>query len=100
MAKYTYAKQRRHVNYKGFAAIILIISVALAGGMTARGFFITKAIKNAEKSIADVEKEKITLEEHFSILEEEATKLEEQVNELEEVLWRYEPVIIPDSMKE
>lgn len=99
MAKYRYAKPRRRINYKGISIIFVIVAVVGLVFNTTRGYFITKNIKNAETSIEQVEKEKIELQEEIKALEEKTAELEAQAKELEEILWRYEPVIIPDSMK-
>lgn len=99
MAKYSYVTSRRRVDYKRIGLVLLCVSCIAAGGMGTRTYFIKQNIKDAKMSIAEIEKEKIILQEQLETLEQKTTELEEEANRLEEILWRYEPVVIPDSMK-
>lgn len=99
MAKYRYATSRRRINYKGISAIVVIVAGIGLTAMTARSYFITKNIKNVEASIEQLENDKIKLKDELDGLEDATSDLEKKAEAMKEVLWRYEPVIIPDSMK-
>lgn len=99
MANYRYATPRRKINYQGISAILLIVAVIALSAISVRGFLITKNIKKAETSIEQIENDKIKLQEEIEDLEVITQGLEEEAETLKEILWRYEPVVIPDSMK-
>ena len=99
MAKYRYVSTRRRINYKGISMILVAVSAIVFTGSLTSGYFIKKNIKKAEASIESIEKDKMNLEEELNTLQEKTEELEKEAEALEEILWRYEPVIIPDSMK-
>lgn len=98
MNRHTYGRKRR-VDHKRIAIAVLMVSVIAAGAMVTRQVLITKNIKKAEQSIVDTKAQIEEIKEKLTAIEQEVESQKKQENELEEVLWRFDPVIIPDSMK-
>ncbi|MGL4362430.1 MAG: hypothetical protein ACRCSG_04000 [Cellulosilyticaceae bacterium] len=99
MAKYRYSKPKRRINFQAISIILLIISIMALGIVATKSYITTKNIKKTESSIVKVEKDKIILQEEILQLEESTETLEKELKRLEDLIWKYEPVIIPDSMK-
>ena len=100
MSTYGYLrKAQKKNNGKKVAAIIFgiaVIAFAIVGGKT---YFVNKKVKDTQEALMRIEQEKIKLQEEVDTLSGQIESLEKESNKLETILWRLEPIVIPDSMK-
>ncbi len=75
-----------------------IVTVSLVG-VVIRGFMLQKDMKNTQSSIETIQKDTLLLEEELKALQEENTALQQEAASIEDILWRYEPIVIPESMQ-
>lgn len=100
MSTYSYSRTRKkRVNGKNIAMAIFGVSLIIFGVAGGKAYFINKKFNKTEQAITKVEQEKVQLENKLNKLEQEATNLEVKSEELQKILWRFEPIVIPDSMK-
>lgn len=100
MGTYSYSRKRKKQEHgKKIAIAIFGVSLIAFGIVGGKTYFINKKFERTKEVIIKVEEEKLELENKLNELEKEVTNLEMQSKELEKVLWRFEPIIIPDSMK-
>lgn len=100
MGTYGYSRRRKKQgNGKKIAIAIFGVSLIVFGIVGGKTYFINKRVDGTKEAITRVEEEKVELENKLNELEQEVTNLEMKSEELEKVLWRFEPIIIPDSMK-
>lgn len=100
MSTYGYSRtmQKRN-NSKKIAAMVLGVSVVAFGIVGGRTYFVNKKVNDSKEALALIEEEKIKLEQQVEALGVDIENLEMQSKKLESVLWRFEPIIIPESMK-
>ena len=99
MGRYKKTSKRKRLNYKGISGVLTIIAtVCMLASMT-RGYLIVQKIENIEAQIEQQEKEKIEIQEEMKLIQEDNSLLEKEIEQLTAVLWNYQPILIPDSMK-
>lgn len=100
MSTYGYLRNvQKKNNGKKIAAIIFgvaVVAFVIVGGKT---YFVNKKVKDTQEALTRIEQEKIKLQEEVDTLNGEIKGLEEESKKLETILWRLEPIVIPDSMK-
>lgn len=100
MSTYRYSRTRsKGVQAKKVALGLFLVSVVAFGGVGGNAYLKNKKMDEAKNLITEVEAQKQELNSKIETLQEKAKTLESQVKEIEETLWRFEPIIIPDSMK-
>ena len=100
MSTYRYSRTRsKGVQAKKIAIGLLGVSLVVFCGIGGNAYLKNKKIKETTTLITDIEAQKETLENKVKGLQETTDSLEAQVKKIEEILWRFEPIIIPDSMK-
>lgn len=100
MSTYGYSRTtKRRGNSKRIAGAILGISLIAFGIVGGRTYFINKKFDDTQKAITQVEQQKTELESKLNELNGQIDSLEAKSAELEEILWRFQPIVIPDSMK-
>lgn len=100
MSTYGYSRtmQKRN-NSKKIAAMLLGVAVIAFGIVGGRTYFVNKKVNDTKEALTLIEEEKIKLQQQVETLGVEIENLEMQSKKLESVLWRFEPIIIPESMK-
>ena len=100
MSTYGYSKRVHNKNNgKKVAAIIFgvaVIAFVIVGGKT---YFMNKKVNDTKEALTRVEEETIKLQEEIQALGGKIEGLEKESEKLESILWRFEPIVIPDSMK-
>lgn len=94
-----YKTTRRRVNFKLIAALFALIGAISTISLTSISFSKSKKITNAKKQIETIKIETANIEKELPTLEKGVKDLSAEAESLKNILWRYEPVIIPESMK-
>ncbi|WP_053985715.1 hypothetical protein [Niameybacter massiliensis] len=93
------ASMKKRLNYKGISGVLVIIAtVCMIVSMT-NGYLIAKKMDKIESNIEQKQKDKMTVEQEIKLVQEDGKVLEKKIDELTAILWNYQPIIIPDSMK-
>lgn len=100
MGTYGYSRTKsKGVQAKKVAIGLFAVSVVACGGVGINAYLKNKKIDDITAQITAIEAQKQELNTKIETLQTETQGLEEQVKKIEEGLWRFEPIIIPDSMK-
>ena len=100
MSTYGYSRTKsKGVQAKKIAIGLLGVSLVAFCGVGGNAYLKNKKIDEATALITEIEAQKQELESKVKGLQETTGSLENEVKKIEEILWRYEPIIIPDSMK-
>lgn len=100
MSTYGYSRTRsKGVQAKKIAIGLLGVSLVAFCGVGGNAYLKNKKIDEVTALITEIEAQKQELESKVKGLQETTGSLENEVKKIEEILWRYEPIIIPDSMK-
>ncbi|MDA3730552.1 hypothetical protein PBV87_03405 [Niameybacter massiliensis] len=100
MSTYRYSKTKsRGVQVKKIAIGLFLVSLVACGGVGINTYLKDKKIDETTARIEEVTAQKEALNAQVNELQEQTKELEAQVKKVEEGLWRFEPIIIPDSMK-
>lgn len=100
MSTYGYSRTRsKGVQAKKIAIGLLGVSLVAFCGVEGNAYLKNKKIDDATALITEIETQKQELEKKVKGLQETTGSLETEVKKIEEILWRFEPIIIPDSMK-
>lgn len=93
------ASMKKRLNYKGISGVLVMIAtVCMIVSMT-NGYLIAKKMDKIESHIDQKQKDKITVEQEMKLVQEDGKILEKKIDELTGILWNYQPILIPDSMK-
>ncbi len=95
---YAYSS-RRSVDYQKIVISTLSIAVVITGGVIGYSYGITKNIKEMEASKGTISQAIEDTKTQMIQLEEDNTAKAKEIETIENTLWRYEPIVIPDSMK-
>lgn len=98
MATYVYSNKKRRLNFARIMGAIAIVAVVIAIGLFIRLQNFDKKIETSQQKIETLTEQNKKTEEETVVIQEKIKALEEEALRLEELLWRYEPVVIPDSM--
>lgn len=99
MATYGYSNKRSRLDFVRITGAIAILSGIVAIGSFVRVQLVDKKIESGTQKIETLTESNKQLEEQTAQIQETIKDLEGQALGLEEILWRHEPVVIPDSMK-
>lgn len=100
MSTYRYSRTKsKGVQAKKVAIGILLVSLVAFTGVGVNTYLKNKKLNEATARITEVEAQKQELTTKVKTLQEQADTLELEVKQIEEGLWRFQPIIIPDSMK-
>ena len=100
MSTYHYSRRKsKGVQAKKVAIGLLGVSLVALCGVGGNAYLKNKKIEDTTALITEVEAQKQELEGKIKTLQEKTDGLESEVKKIEETLWRFQPVIIPDSMK-
>ena len=101
MGKYTYANSsRRRIDYRKITMITLGLMILITGAVATHSYVIGKNIKDMEATKEAVQQTIKEVETEMTTLKEDNTLKEAELANIENILWRYEPVVIPESMQE
>lgn len=92
------AKKRRKYLFEGlvlFTVGAFIVTVALAGSV----LYINSNIQKNEVEITTLSNELTSLQKQIEEIQNQEKEYKNQLDELQGELSKYEPVVIPDSMK-
>ena len=90
---------RRRVNFKLISALFAGVALISTIGLGVMNLSTSKKLTKAQTSIETIKTEKSTIEAQIPTLETSIKELTQEVDNMQNILWRYQPVVIPDSMK-
>lgn len=93
-----YGKRKTNV-FRVVIMTLTIMAILVTIGLGIRFYILDKNIKENKLLITTTKKENSTLESQVPKLKEDTEKLQLQVEDLKDTLWKYEPIVIPNSMK-
>ena len=102
MQKHSYSKKNKKLRKKRLRKIAITlfglssITFALVGGKT---YWINAKVHATQKALTRITQEKTELKQQVEALDAEIKHLKTESEKLQTVLWRFDPVIIPESMK-
>lgn len=104
MQKHSYSKKKKKKKLRKKRlrkiAITLFglssIAFALVGGKT---YWLNAKVHATQKALTHITQEKTELKQQVEALDAEIKHLKTESEKLQTVLWRFDPVIIPESMK-
>lgn len=102
MQKHGYSKKKKKLKRKRLRKIAITlfgvsaIAFALVGG---KAYWINTKVNASQKALTRITQEKTELKQQVEALDAEIKHLETESEKLQMVLWRFGPVIIPESMK-
>lgn len=99
MVTYGYSNNKRRLDFVRITGVIAILSAALAIGSFVRFKLVDKKIETGKQQVEVMVEQNKKMEQQTVQLQDEIKTLEDKALNLEEILWRHEPVVIPDSMK-
>ncbi|MEG0152999.1 MAG: hypothetical protein RSD26_09790 [Cellulosilyticaceae bacterium] len=97
--KSSYNKRRRRINFKLIAALFALIGAIGAITTGTINFSTAKKLDKEKTAIETIKQETINIEAQIPNLEASIKELSKEVSSLQNILWRYEPTVVPDSMK-
>lgn len=99
MATYGYSDRRRRFNFTRIAGAVACLTIIVTIGLFVRVQLLNKNIASNKAKIETLTEKNVQVEQETKAMQDEIKTLEEEATKIEELLWRYEPVVIPDSMK-
>lgn len=91
----------RRKNYLFEGLVVLTVGAFIATTILVGIFiYLNSSIRKNEAAIATLSKELTTLQEQAEEIQSQEAEYKNQLNMLQAELSKYEPVVIPDSMKE
>lgn len=101
MSKYkpAYKTTHRRLNIRLIAGLIALVGTIGTVGLGFMGFRNTKKVAQAKEKIETIKMETTNIEQQIPQVQADIKNLNEEVTGLQNILWRYEPVVIPESMK-
>lgn len=95
----SYKTRRRRINFKLISALFALIGLIGAIGVGTINIATAKKLEKEKATIETIKQETTNIEAQIPDLEASIKELSKEVSSLQNILWRYEPIVIPDSMK-
>lgn len=95
----SYKPRRRRINFKLISAFLVLVGGIGAVTTGTMNFATAKKLDKAKAAIETIKEETVNIEAQIPELESSVESLNKEVNSLQNILWRYQPVVIPESMK-
>lgn len=97
--KRSYYEKRKTSVFRIAIAMMALLTFLATIGLGVRFYVLDRNIKKNQVIIASIKKENTELEKQIPSMTQQVETLKIQTEDLKNILWKHEPIVIPESMK-